>query len=255
MYVQFLQLHWPLQMFELFAIFLARASVIAGLSTAWIKISSWAEAHRIIAPAQPAPSLWHDVIDGIGILAIDSLVTVIGFQTGWLNITVHSSLLSIALTFAGLFVWLEIFFYYSHRLLHTPRLFWIHRRHHELRATNPWTSLSFSVKERLVLLFGSVVIPGLVSQFVPLSIEGFLGYFLFNYIFNVFGHLNVEVVPHGFVKTRLGRVFFTPTFHALHHARGRGHFGLFTQTLDRWHKTQFKDYESVHLKASSSSLS
>jgi lathosterol oxidase len=137
--------------------------------------------------------------------------------------------------------------------MHLPKFYWMHKHHHHSRATNPWTSLSFSVMERFVLYGGVILIPGIVSQFVPLSFDGYFLYFLANYILNVYGHLNVETVKPRFVNTWLGRFMNTTTYHALHHARYKGHYGLFTQTLDRWHDTRFADYEAVQKAAAEQS--
>lgn len=246
MYFTIMKLTWPIQMLVFYAIFLVRATIFAGGGTAWIQTSEWAKKHKVILQDTECRAIWADVLDGLLVIAVDAVVTVLAFHYGWLRLSIDSSPLLIVATFAAMFVWLEIYFYYSHRLLHHPKLFWIHKRHHVRRATNPWTSLSFSVSERFVLLFGAVGIPAVLSHFIPMSIESYFGYFLFNYIFNVYGHLNVETLPTRFVNSRLGRIFFTTTFHALHHSRYRGHYGLFTQVLDGWHGTKFADYEKYH---------
>jgi sterol desaturase/sphingolipid hydroxylase (fatty acid hydroxylase superfamily) len=88
-------------------------------------------------------------------------------------------------------------------------------------AGKPWTSLAFSM-------------------------QGYFAYFLLNYILNIYGHLNVEFVPPGFLNTIPGKIINTTTYHALHHARYRGHYGLFTQVLDRAHGTWFPDYAKIH---------
>ncbi|CAM3299569.1 sterol desaturase family protein [Corallococcus soli] len=78
---------------------------------------------------------------------------------------------------------------------------------------------------------------------------GFLAYMLTNYALNAVGHGNTEWLPKRFVTSWVGRVFFTPTFHAMHHARYQGHYGLYTVLLDRWFGTTFEDYPQVHARA------
>ncbi len=75
-------------------------------------------------------------------------------------------------------------------------------------------------------------------------------YGLANYALNVLGHSNVEVFPGWFARSRLGRWLVTPTYHALHHARYRGHYGLFTSVLDRCFGSVYADYEMVQQRAS-----
>ena len=159
------------------------------------------------------------------------------------------SLQSALLTWAWMFVGFEVWFYVSHRLLHTRLLYPLHAQHHVAQVTQPLTSLSFSIAERLVLMGGGFGLLLLAMEFMPVTPAGMLGYILFNYTFNVFGHGNTEWLPERFVSSWAGRVFFTPTFHSLHHARYQGHYGLYTVLLDRWLGTAFEDYAQVHARA------
>ena len=161
------------------------------------------------------------------------------------------SLQASLLTFAWLFVGFEVWFYVSHRLLHTRLLYPLHAQHHVAQVTQPLTSLSFSIAERVILLGGNFGLLVLAMEFMPVTLAGVFGYILFNYTFNVVGHGNTEWLPTRFVSSWAGRVFFTPTFHALHHARYQGHYGLYTVLLDRWLGTAFEDYEQVHARARS----
>lgn len=234
--------------FVMMSIFVTRSLIFAGLGSLWTQHSSWAQRHRILPENIPWRNIGRDIVHGATILLFDMVTFVIALKIGFLKIDNYASAQAGLITFLIFFVWLEIFFYYSHRWMHQPRWFWIHRHHHERRATNPWSSLAFSYTERSFLMLSALIIPGIVSQWIPIPTAGISGYFLFNYIFNVYGHLNVEFLPPLYVKT-LGRFTFTTSFHALHHMRSRGHYGLFTRFLDRWHGTEFADYEEVHARA------
>ncbi|MDY7232514.1 sterol desaturase family protein [Hyalangium rubrum] len=153
------------------------------------------------------------------------------------------------LSFAWMFVGFEVWFYVTHRLLHTRVLYRFHAQHHVAQVTDPLTSLSFSLLERLVLLGGSFGLVLLAMEVMPMTQAGLMGYILTNYVLNVVGHSNTEWLPKRFVSSWAGRLFFTPTFHALHHARYQGHYGLFTVVLDRWFGTAFTDYPHVHARA------
>ncbi len=153
------------------------------------------------------------------------------------------------LTFAWMFVMFEVWFYVTHRLMHTRALYWVHAQHHVAQVTNPLTSLSFSLMERFVLLGGGFLFVAAAGAFMPVTQAGVLLYILTNYTLNVLGHGNTEWLPERFVASWAGRLFFTPTFHALHHARYQGHYGLFTPMLDRWLGTAFDDYPQVHARA------
>ncbi|KFE66479.1 sterol desaturase family protein [Hyalangium minutum] len=153
------------------------------------------------------------------------------------------------LSYAWIFVSFEVWFYVSHRLLHTKALYRFHAQHHVAQVTEPLTSLSFSLVERLVLMGGGMGLALLAIEVMPITKAGLMAYILTNYLLNVVGHSNTEWLPKRFVSSWLGRLVFTPTFHALHHARYQGHYGLFTVVLDRWFGTAFQDYPQVHARA------
>lgn len=153
------------------------------------------------------------------------------------------------LSYAWIFVGFEVWFYVSHRLLHTKALYRFHAQHHVAQVTEPLTSLSFSLVERLVLMGGGLGLALLAIEVMPITKAGLMAYIVTNYLLNVVGHSNTEWLPKRFVSSWLGRLFFTPTFHALHHARYQGHYGLYTVVLDRWFGTAFQDYPQVHARA------
>ena len=240
-----LGLPWLQQILAIFGVLVFRSLLFAGGSSLWINFSKWLRAKRIVAGEIDRKKLWVEILHGFKILLLDACVAVIFLKTGLLHIVPLESSLQFVVTFLIFFVWVEIYFYYSHRLIHHPRLFWIHRHHHQATIVNPWTSLSFSVVERLVLLFGVIGITAVVSFWFPFTIEAYAIYFAVNYILNVYGHLNVEIMPTAFVHNPIGKVINTTTYHTLHHIRYRGHYGLFTSVMDKIHNTYFKDYESV----------
>ncbi|GMU00403.1 hypothetical protein KH5H1_45230 [Corallococcus caeni] len=152
-------------------------------------------------------------------------------------------------SYAWMFVGFEVWFYATHRLLHLPRFYRFHAQHHVAQVTEPLTALSFSVAERLVLMGGGLSLHFAAMHLMPGTQVGILAYMMTNYLLNAFGHGNTEWLPKRFVTSWVGRVFFTPTFHALHHARYQGHYGLYTVVLDRWFGTAFPDYALVHARA------
>lgn len=241
---ELLSFPWPYQVAALFLFLFFRALLVAGGSALWADLSPRARARKII-PAELTRRIYAlDILQGAKVLLFDVLFATLLIRTGFLHFAPLNGFVSFALTFLVLFVWVEIYFYYSHRLFHLPKFFWIHRHHHQASPLNPWTSLSFSLFERFILLLGVSFMPALVSFWVPFPAEASGAYFFVNYLLNVYGHLNTETLPPGFTTSRIGKVMNTSTYHALHHLRYRGHFGLFTSTLDKIHGTKFADYEA-----------
>lgn len=223
-------------------IFTTRALIVAGGAMCWTQSFEWPKRHKVVLPEQEKSDLGRDLQRGLAILAVDAVTFAVLLQTGLFKADLAPTVFSFWAAFAASFVWMEIYFYFSHRALHHPKLYGIHRFHHEGRGTNPWTSLAFSYSERAVLLFGSFVPAAIVSHFLPVSLDGFALYFLVNYILNVYGHLNVEIAPAWFRRSFLFGWINTSVSHGMHHLRYRGNYGLFTPFLDRWLGTGFRDY-------------
>jgi lathosterol oxidase len=233
---------FAISFFAIMGIFTTRALVVAGGAMCWMNSFEWPKRHKVVLPAQEKIDLGRDLQRGLSILAVDAATFALLLQTGVFKAHLNASVAGLLVTFAVMFVWMEIYFYFSHRALHRPGLYHIHRFHHEGRGTNPWTSLAFSYSERAVLLFGSFVPAAVISHFLPVSLDGFALYFLLNYLLNVYGHLNVEIAPGWFRKSFLFRMINTSVSHGMHHLRYRGNYGLFTPFLDDAFGTSFKDY-------------
>jgi sterol desaturase/sphingolipid hydroxylase (fatty acid hydroxylase superfamily) len=208
----------------------------------------WAERWRVYRRALAQGQLRSEALAAAGVIVADALMV-------WLFRYFHGprlapfSVMGTLLTYAWMYVGFEVWFYVTHRLLHTPLLYRFHAQHHAAQVTNPLTSLSFSVVERVVLMGGSIGLALLALEVMPVTNAGIMAYLLTNYLLNVLGHSNTEWFPSGFVHSWAGRLFLTPTFHAMHHARYKGHYGLFTTVLDRWFGTTFPDYVRVHARA------
>lgn len=148
-------------------------------------------------------------------------------------------------TFFSIFIWNELWFYGLHRLLHTRKWMYIHATHHRARVTSPFSIACFSFAEQSFHVFFALIFPVLISRVYPITFEGLAFYSLFQITVNLLGHMNVEVYPTGFADSWIGRWVTTPTFHALHHGRSKGHYGLLTTIPDRIFGTYFEDYPRV----------
>jgi Delta7-sterol 5-desaturase len=151
-------------------------------------------------------------------------------------------------TFLLTFVWTEVWHYASHVAMHTKALHFIHKEHHRSRITDPWTAVSFSVLEKLVFSLGILGFLALVSQWVKLSLFGVFAYYVLYFFTNTLGHANFEIRKPGYYTRIMGRVFNSPTYHALHHARYIKNYGLITPWLDRLFSTEWSDVAEVQTR-------
>jgi Delta7-sterol 5-desaturase len=163
-----------------------------------------------------------------------------------------TTLLNFTYTFVIVFVWTEIWHYFSHRLMHHKSLLWIHREHHKSKITNPMSSISFSFMEKFIFSVGILAPVAALSAYMPVSLQGIVAYYLFYFITNALGHSNIEIRKPGYVHTWIGSIINTPTYHAMHHARYVKNYGLITSTLDRLFNTMWEDYDKVQTRAANS---
>lgn len=188
-------------------------------------------------------SIYIFALAGIGI----SLLNKIGYAKIYFSIG-ERGLLYFACTLAGLILWHDTYFYWTHRLLHHPRFFKFHRTHHLSHNTNPFTAFSFHPVEALVQTGFLIVVFVLPVNFLALAVA-----LLWQMIFNVIGHLGYEVVPPSFRKTFLGRMFNTVTHHNMHHRFTNQNFGLYFSFWDKLLKTNHKHYEQ-HYKVNANKM-
>lgn len=133
----------------------------------------------------------------------------------------------------------DAYFYWSHRLMHDPRLFRrMHRRHHRSQNPSPFTAYSFDIGEAAVM-----------ASFVPLWMIvvptpwAVLGLFMLHQIVrNTLGHSGYELMP----STSEGRpvvdFLTTTTHHDLHHAEAGWNYGLYFTWWDRMMGTEHPEY-------------
>lgn len=199
---------------------------------------------KALAPGQLRSEGWA----ALRVVAFDAVFITV-FRTLYESRLAPFSVGATVATYVWLFVGFEVWFYVTHRLLHTRALYRFHAQHHVAQVTNPLTSLSFSMVERMVLLGGNFGLVALAVEVMPVTQAGVALYILTNYALNVLGHGNTEWLSERFASSWVGRLILTPTFHAMHHARHQGHYGLYTTVLDRWLGTAFDDYPQVHARA------
>lgn len=210
----------------------------------------WARRHTVVAGGWHPGQLVSEGAAALRVLGFDAAVALLVAAA----LHAHGGLVAVfsargwaaaLATLVAVGLWYELWFYALHRLLHTRWGWRWHRQHHTAVVCSPLTAFSFSLVERagLLLGLGLFAVLGLVG--VPLSLPGLLAYVLLNQVLNVLGHSNVALRPIPGGLRWLQPWLVTPTFHALHHARGGAHFGLFTTVLDRACGTVLAEYPAA----------
>ncbi|WP_272151202.1 sterol desaturase family protein [Tenacibaculum aiptasiae] len=146
------------------------------------------------------------------------------------------------LSWVWMFFLHDTYFYWMHRLMHHPKLYRkVHLIHHKSTNPSPWTAYAFHPFEA----FLEALIAPLIAFTLPVHISSFGLFFLFQIIYNVYGHLGFELYPKKFHKTSIGKWINTSVAHNLHHKRFNGNYGLYFLFWDRIMGTIRDDYDTT----------
>jgi Delta7-sterol 5-desaturase len=123
----------------------------------------------------------------------------------------------------------DTWFYWTHRWMHTPRLFRAaHAVHHASRPPTAWAAMAFHPWEALT---GAVVIPSLVF-IIPMHVTALAVVLSVMTVMGVTNHMGWEVFPRRMVNGVLGNMLITATHHQRHHDEYRGNYGLYFRFWD-----------------------
>ncbi len=200
----------------------------------------------------PRPSdraqLLHEVRYSLATLAFGTLgVVVISWlsEHGYARLSANPADFSpgqLALTFGGLLLLNDLWFYGFHRLLHTRWAFThLHSVHHRSVEVTPFSSYSFHPLEGFLL--GAWIYP--VCLWVPIWLPMLAALQALGLANNVMSHLGYELWPAWLVRVPGLRWVNSATFHSLHHTRVNGNFGLMLRVWDRLLGTEVPGYDEV----------
>ena len=203
--------------------------------------------HRRLSCDEPTRrQVAREIVCSLRSIAIFGLVVgavVYAAYSGWTRLYLRME--SYGWLWFGLSIGLMIFihdayFYWTHRLMHHPRLYrLLHHTHHRSTNPTPWAAYAFSPAEAFV----QAGIGPLIVFTIPVHPAAFALFMLWQIAFNVFGHCGYEIFPHWFLRTRYGQLLNSVTHHALHHEKFRANFGLYFNVWDRLMGTNHQDYE------------
>ncbi|HEY1088130.1 MAG TPA: sterol desaturase family protein [Archangium sp.] len=128
----------------------------------------------------------------------------------------------------------DTFFYWSHRLLHHPRVFpVVHALHHRSTNPSPFAALAFHPLEALMQV--SWAVP--MSFLLPIPSAVWFAFSFFAIFINVLGHCGVEPWPVSWQSNPVLKWMNFATMHNRHHQRFDANFGLYSSFWDRVMRT------------------
>lgn len=129
----------------------------------------------------------------------------------------------------------ETYYYWVHRWMHSPKIFRkVHKVHHDSHTPTPWTAFSFHPWESLL---EALILPVLLL-FIPVSIYVLGFYLVIMTVSSVVNHLDIEIYPQAFQKSKFGKLFIGATHHHLHHKEFLTNYGLYFTFWDKWMATE-----------------
>jgi len=124
----------------------------------------------------------------------------------------------------------DTWFYWVHRLLHTPRLFKLmHKRHHDFHYPSPFAGLALDYGEAVVHSFFLAVL----TFFIPLHIHVIMAIFVFLSVTSIYGHMGFDIFKPRKSQWGISKVLcLSPNVHGNHHLQYKGNFALYFKTWD-----------------------
>lgn len=195
--------------------------------------------HTLGEPAVPAKQLRREILHSLVSVFIFALLAIpiqAAYKKDIIHIvwTVHAVPLIIEIIL--LFLWNELHFYISHRLLHSNLLFSrVHYVHHKSKTPTVFSTYSFHWFEAILL--GSVIYLPLL--FFDLQFIALLSLPIMSIALNTLGHWNYDLFPS---KQSNNLLKFTYR-HSGHHKYFKGNYGFFLPIFDSLFNTKAKEHE------------
>jgi len=145
----------------------------------------------------------------------------------------------LAISVVAIIVAHDAYFYWTHRLMHHPRLYpYFHRTHHRSVTPTPFAAYAFDIPEALLM----AVFTPLWLLFVPMHALGLFLFMAFMIVRNVMGHAGVELMPRSLADSRWFGWINATTHHDLHHSSFRHNYGLYFTWWDSMMGTEHPAY-------------
>jgi len=171
------------------------------------------------------------------IYAVSSWLIYESYELGWTQIYFDindRSMLYWIFSLVLMIIIHDAYFYWSHRLMHQPKLFKIiHLTHHRSINPTPFASFSFHPLEAIISI-GYIPIIIFLIPCHPMALFIFLTIMI---SINIFGHLGYELFSNRVMENRLGKWINASTYHNRHHKEVNYNFGLYFTFWDRIMKT------------------
>jgi Delta7-sterol 5-desaturase len=139
----------------------------------------------------------------------------------------------------------DTYFYWTHRLMHHPKLFKVfHLVHHKSTNPSPWAAFAFHPLEAIV----EAGIVFVIVFLIPIHLYALAIFLVFMTVYNVYGHLGYELYPAWVGKSPVAKYLNTSVNHNMHHKLFKQNYGLYFRFWDILMGTTHEKYEETFQK-------
>lgn len=196
-----------------------------------------------IKPHQVRFEIFHSLTSSL-VFAFFGVVMGILWQNGLTQMYLdfdHFGYAYLAVSFLIISLFHEVYFYFTHRMMHIPKYFkTFHSVHHYSHKTTPWASFSFNFSESVVQ---ALFLP-MIVLLIPVHPVVLIAYLTFMTLTAISNHLGFELIDSKWVR----RYFISGQHHHRHHDQFNGNFGLYYCFMDRLMGTEIKGPEVKETK-------
>ncbi len=189
-----------------------------------------------------------DIQAAIGTILLNTVITYIGYylwKIRWIHF--HTDFSYRILTDGLLIIFLmDALMFGFHYVVHRIRFLYRHMHAFHHTCVKPKPVDLFILHPIEVLGFGSIWL--ILISLYAFNMYAVAWYLSFNVFFGMTGHLSKEIFPAWFLRNRYTQWVATPTFHFIHHADEKYHFGFYLILWDRVAKTIHPDYEKIFIE-------
>lgn len=211
----------------------------------WVGLSRFIEGRKIRKPTPRSKQIQMELRNSFKTVCVFVALDILIFEAADLNILRKYDEIE---QYGWLWFWVSIpllivlhdtYFYWTHRALHTAKLYKrMHMQHHRSHNPTPFTAYNFAIGEAAVqYMFVPIALALVPTHGLALYIV--LGIMI---IKNALGHCGYEVMPRHWARLPVLGWLTTVTHHDMHHERGSGNFGFYFTWWDRWMGTEHPDY-------------
>jgi sterol desaturase/sphingolipid hydroxylase (fatty acid hydroxylase superfamily) len=124
----------------------------------------------------------------------------------------------------------DTYFYWTHRLMHHPKLYkTFHKIHHLSKKPTPLAAFAFHPTEAIV----ESAIFAIIQFTLPVHFSVLVVFTLFSLFMNVYGHLGFSLFTEKQLNSFPLRIFSHSTHHSWHHQYFKGNYGFYLRFWDR----------------------